>query len=114
MNYIVICIDVGGYGKSSESGVFIRSELGKRLKEEALSIPGPTLLGNTLPLPHVIVGDEALTLKKYLMRPYPGNVTKDDETKTIIITVYPELDASWKMFSAYLHKSFEYSMHELI
>lgn len=31
-------------------------------------------------LPHVIVGDEALTLKKYLMRPYPGNVTKDDET----------------------------------
>ena len=30
---------------------------------------------------YVIVGDEALSLKTYLLRPYPGSQTSDDDQK---------------------------------
>ena len=31
------------------------------------------------PMPHVIVGDEALPLKTYLLRPYPGKNLGEDQ-----------------------------------
>ena len=35
------------------------------------------------PLPFVIVGDEVFPLKKYLLRPYPGVSSRNDESKQI-------------------------------
>lgn len=82
--YSFIAIDVGGYGKSSDGGLFSHSGLGKLLDSGSLNIPEPVPLPDTFrALPFVIVGDEAFPLKNYLLRPYPGNTAKDDETKHI-------------------------------
>jgi hypothetical protein len=72
-NYKFTIIDVGGYGKTSDGGLFTRSILGKSLEANMLNIPNSKLPPNSEePLPFVVVGDEAVPLKKYLLRPYPG------------------------------------------
>lgn len=77
-------IDVGGYGKSSDGGLFTRSILGKSLEANTLNIPNSKPPPNSEePLPFVIVGDEAFPLKRYLIRPYPGFTARNDESKQI-------------------------------
>lgn len=79
-NYNFIALDVGSYGKNSDGGIFANSNLGKRLQQGTLGIPGNSLLpGTSIETPHVIVGDEAFPLKTYLMRPYPGQNLNDDK-----------------------------------
>ena len=83
-NYKFTIIDVGGYGKSSDGGLFTRSTLGKSLEANTHNIPNskpPPKSEN--PLPFVIVGDEAFPLKKYLLRPCPGVSARNDESKQI-------------------------------
>lgn len=77
--YNFIAIDVGAYGKNSDGGILVNSNLGKSLENDALNVPkSKTLPGTDVELPMVIVGDEAFPLKTYLMRPYPGrNLTND-------------------------------------
>ncbi|XP_047115635.1 protein ALP1-like [Schistocerca piceifrons] len=77
--YNFIAIDVGAYGKNSDGGILVNSNLGKSLENNTLSVPkSKTLPGTDVELPMVIVGDEAFPLKTYLMRPYPGtNLTND-------------------------------------
>ena len=75
---------IGGYGKSSDGGLFTKSILGKSLEANTLNIsnskPPPN---NEEPLPLVIVGDKAFTLKKYLVQPYPGVSARNNESKQI-------------------------------
>lgn len=79
-NYNFIAVDVGACGKNSDGGIFANSNLGKRLQQGTLGIPGNSSLpGTSIATPHVIVGDEAFPLKTYLMRPYPGNSLNDDK-----------------------------------
>ena len=63
-NYKFTIIDLGGYGKSSDGGLFTRSILGKSLEANTLNIlnskPPPN---SEEPLPFVIVGDEAFPLR---------------------------------------------------
>jgi hypothetical protein len=67
-NYKFTVIDVGGYGKSSDGGLFARSTLGKSLEANTLNIPNSkTPPKSEKPLPFVIVGDEAFPLKRYLL-----------------------------------------------
>ena len=83
-NYKFTIIDVGGYAKSSDGGLFTRSILGKSLELNTLNIPNSKPPPNIEePLPFVIVGDEAFPLKKYLLRPYPGFSARNDESKQI-------------------------------
>ena len=80
--YCFTLIDVGAYGWNSDAEVLKESNLGKLLVSGGLHIPpdsplaGAEELGN---LPHVIVGDEAFRLRRYLMRPYPGRNNPEDE-----------------------------------
>jgi len=75
--------DIGSYGRNSDGGIFAHSELGKYL-ETHLGIPEyKQLPGTSCIAPHVIVGDEAVPLKTYLMRPYPGSQSKGDNEKSI-------------------------------
>jgi len=69
-NYKITIIDVGGYDKSSDGGLFTSSILGKSLEAITLNIPNSKPPPNSEePLPFVIVDDETFPLKKYLLRP---------------------------------------------
>lgn len=83
-NYRFIWIDVGSYGKNSDSGIFSTSSLCKNLEENKLNVPNDAPLpGTDIHAPYVIVADEAFPLKRNLMRPYPGSQTEHDEHKRI-------------------------------
>uniref|UniRef100_A0A8C5LW04 DDE Tnp4 domain-containing protein n=1 Tax=Leptobrachium leishanense TaxID=445787 RepID=A0A8C5LW04_9ANUR len=60
-NYYFVCVDVGSYGRESDS------TLG------TLNIPRPTPLpGTDVAVPYAFVGDEAFSLSTHLLRPYSG------------------------------------------
>lgn len=83
-DYRFIAVDVGAYGKNSDSGIFSNSSLGKALNEGRFNIPADKPLpGTDDPVPHVIVGDEAFPLQRNIMRPYPGSQLDNDESKRI-------------------------------
>jgi hypothetical protein len=69
-NKKIICVDVGQYGRVSDSSVYSNSTIGKRLTRLNMGIPPDEDLARRN-LSYVIVGDEAFPLKKYLMRLYP-------------------------------------------
>lgn len=83
-HYRFIAVDIGGYGKNSDGGLFANSKLGKALEKNKLNVPTDNALPNTQNvMPYVIVGDEAFPLKKYLLRPYPGSQILGDKSKRI-------------------------------
>lgn len=83
-HYRFIAVDVGGYGRNSDGGLFTISNLGKALEKNKLNVPKDNALPNTQTImPYVIVGDEAFPLKKYLLRPYPGSQIQEDRSKRI-------------------------------
>ena len=45
--------------------------IGYSLEEGTLNIPSPERIDNETLYPYVVVGDEAFSLKTYLMKPYP-------------------------------------------
>ncbi len=64
-------MDIGSYGKSSDSAVFNNSLPYEKLVENTMNIPDakPIFNNNTTCLPYVIVGDEAFGIMKHIMRP---------------------------------------------
>jgi hypothetical protein len=83
-SYKFTIIDVSGHGKSSDGGIFTRSILRKSLEVNTLNISdskSPPKSEESLPF--VIMGDEALHVKKYLLRPYPVVSALNDGSKQI-------------------------------
>lgn len=75
-----IVIDVGARGKQSDGGIFIATELYRRLENNEFNLPPEILLpGTTISVPPVLIGDEAFPLKTYLMRPFPSKKLTPDE-----------------------------------
>ncbi|CAH4034421.1 unnamed protein product [Pieris brassicae] len=73
-NYNFLYIDVGAYGKSSDSGVFKDTAFYTKLQNKTLNIPNAKpLTENGDNIPYVILGDEAFGLHENLMRPYGGH-----------------------------------------
>lgn len=76
--YKFICIDVGAYGKCSDSSVFKNSHFYEKLTNNDLDMPSKRPITETgVPLPFVIVGDEAFSLSENIMRPYAGRNLTD-------------------------------------
>lgn len=72
-DYNFTTIDVGGYGKQSDGGIFMGSTLGKKLASRSLNVCEDRKLPRTdRTMPCFFVGDEAFPLSTYLMRPYSG------------------------------------------
>lgn len=70
--YKFLSVDVGAYGRQSDSGVFSESNLYQHIETGFFPFPKPRQIhGTTLTLPYVILGDQEYPLKEYLMRPYP-------------------------------------------
>lgn len=69
--YNFLCIDVGGYGKNSDGGIFENSVMGRQFCNGTMNIPhNKPLPGYNVHTSHVLVGDEAFALKTYLMKPF--------------------------------------------
>ena len=72
-NYRFVYVSVGSAGRESDGSIFRSLDLGRRLEDGSLQLPGPKALpGTVTKLPHVIVADEAFPLLPNVMRPYPG------------------------------------------
>nr|XP_022909001.1 protein ALP1-like isoform X2 [Onthophagus taurus] len=79
-NYKFVCIDVGGYGKQSDGGTFASSTLSQQLEHGSLLPENRKLPNSDVVLPHVLLGDDAYPLKKYLMKPYSKrNLSREEE-----------------------------------
>lgn len=71
-NYKYVFVDVGGYGKDSDGGVFSASKLNKYLESNSIEFPAETHLPNSnIKAPYIFIGDEGFPLRPYLMRPFP-------------------------------------------
>ncbi|CAH2011114.1 unnamed protein product [Acanthoscelides obtectus] len=80
--YKFICVDIGGFGKNSDGGIFEASTMGQRFEAGLMHIPeDKPLPGQREPCPHVLIGDEGFALKPYLMRPLPYRQSKADARK---------------------------------
>lgn len=81
-NYKFIVVDIGSYGKEGDSGIFLKSELGKQILGGTFRFPEDSALpGSNIIVPHVIVGDEAFRLHKHIMKPYSRKAGKEDNSK---------------------------------
>lgn len=72
-NYLFTFVDIGAYGKESDSTVFKNSALYDAIKNNTLQLPTAKPISESFntPLPYVIVADEAFALSGHVMRPYP-------------------------------------------
>jgi len=66
-----IYVDIGAYGRTSDGGVYNNSSLAAAVENGELHLPpSSTIPGTDRDMPYVIVGDDAFTLKPYLLKPY--------------------------------------------
>ncbi|XP_018407677.1 PREDICTED: uncharacterized protein LOC108783575 [Cyphomyrmex costatus] len=71
--YRFLFVDIGRNGRMHDASVFRESSLATQLYSETLNLPLPSPLpGYDIPLPYVIVADDAFPLKVHIMKPYPG------------------------------------------
>ncbi|PNF30998.1 hypothetical protein B7P43_G02093, partial [Cryptotermes secundus] len=72
-SYRFIYVDVGSFGKDSDSTIFKNSTLWKQVELALLKIPRPKELpGSNGAVPFAFVGDEPFALSMHLLRPYSG------------------------------------------
>ncbi|GFT50098.1 DDE Tnp4 domain-containing protein [Trichonephila clavipes] len=77
-------VDVGSYGREGDAGIYLKSEIGRRIKNNTFNVPPPKALpGTDTVIPHVIVGNEAFALHQNLMKPYPRQQSLHDASKAI-------------------------------
>lgn len=109
-NYRFLLIDVGSFGRNSDSGIFSRCRLGRKIKNNGLSFPEPDPLPNyaaSTKVPYVVVGDEAFPLLQNLLRPYPGKENSLDKqlfnyrlsrSRRVVENAFGILAARWRVF----------------
>ena len=69
--YKFLWVDVGANGSSSDCAVFSNSDLKAALDADDLGLPtADELPGNDVPVPYFMVGDDAFSLKTYMMKPF--------------------------------------------
>uniref|UniRef100_A0A6P7GZA0 Uncharacterized protein LOC114348358 n=1 Tax=Diabrotica virgifera virgifera TaxID=50390 RepID=A0A6P7GZA0_DIAVI len=82
--YMFVAIDVGSYGREENARIFSKSVIKRKINNGNFNIPSPSNIPDTnIIQPHVILGDEAFSLTKTMMKPYPQNQTTHDETKAV-------------------------------
>lgn len=79
-----LSIDVGAYGRQSDSGILGNSPLHEKLQDRNIMpddkpLPYSENLVPPTPVPHVILGDQGYPLKPYLLKPYTRQSATEDE-----------------------------------
>ncbi|KAJ4939774.1 hypothetical protein JOQ06_029210, partial [Pogonophryne albipinna] len=107
--YLFRVVDVGGFGKSSDSGSLRNSAFGESLRDGSLQLPPDTVIPGAErlgPLPHVFVGDEAFPLLDNLLRPFPGRqLTRErrmfnyrlSRARLVLECTFGILSSQWRM-----------------
>lgn len=81
-DYKFVCVDIGGYGRNSDGGIFESSSMGQGFENRTMNVPtDKPLPGQVHGTPYVFLGDEAFALKPYLMRPFPYHQSRQDPLK---------------------------------
>lgn len=82
-HYKFTYIDVGSYGKDSDSTIFENSSFYQLLKSgRDLNLPAPKPLpGFQLTTPHVFIADGGFKLETFLMRPFTRDAAMNDNDK---------------------------------
>jgi len=76
-NYNFLYADIGYQGRISDVGAFRNTTLFKKIENNEFFLPADQpLLTKTLPMPFVIVADDAFTLSTNIMKSYPGPYDK--------------------------------------
>ncbi|GBN21198.1 hypothetical protein AVEN_214321-1 [Araneus ventricosus] len=78
-DYKFTYIDVGSYGKSSDSGIFKNSALYDQLSKGSLDIPAASPLEGGKLFPYVILADQGFAMSENLIRPYGGKGLSDEK-----------------------------------
>ncbi|XP_063925016.1 uncharacterized protein LOC135138913 isoform X2 [Zophobas morio] len=109
-DYKFLCVDIGGFGKNSDSGIFEASNMGMKCELGQMNFPqDKNLPGQTEPCPHVFIGDEAFALRPYLMRPFPyrqsrSNIRKEKyntrlcRARRVVENAFGILAQKWRIF----------------
>lgn len=79
--YKFIMVDIGSYGRHSDSGIFENSLFYNEYIKGKSLLPPKALPGTTELVPHVLIGDEGFGLQTYLMRPFPKTAVLHDARK---------------------------------
>ncbi|OXA55232.1 protein ALP1-like [Folsomia candida] len=105
-DYQFTAVDIGSSGSQSDGGVFARSPLGASFESGTLGLPPPKAVGEKL-LPHVILSDDAFSLKPNLMKPYPGKFLPANQrifnyrmsrARMTVENSFGILSARWRIF----------------
>lgn len=76
-DYNFIFVDIGCQGRISDGGVFRNCQLYTKIEDNDLNLPRPSpLIGRTLKIPFVFLGDAAFPLSEHIMKPYAGQHPK--------------------------------------
>lgn len=78
-NYKFVYVDIGSFGKDSDSTIFKNSTFWNLLQKNELNIPESCpILNTSINADYVFVEDEAFGLSQHVLRPYGGrNLTKN-------------------------------------
>ncbi|CAK9292462.1 unnamed protein product [Gordionus sp. m RMFG-2023] len=75
-----ITVDVGSFGSESDGGVFANFKIYKMIENGEIQLhPSKRLPNSSLIFPHFFVTDDAYPLKSYILKPYKGILTPQQE-----------------------------------
>uniref|UniRef100_A0A182F8H5 DDE Tnp4 domain-containing protein n=1 Tax=Anopheles albimanus TaxID=7167 RepID=A0A182F8H5_ANOAL len=108
-NYKFIIVDIGAYGRESDSTIFRESNFYAQYIATNQLPPPKMLPGTYNSVPHVLVGDEGFALQPQLMRPYPRATIVTDSRKKlynaqlsrarrVVENVFGILTMKWRVF----------------
>lgn len=82
--YKFLAVDIGSYGKEGDSGIFVKSTMGKQIYSNRFCFPPENVVqGTQTNLPYVIVGDEAFRLHPNIMKPYNRIQARESFDKSV-------------------------------
>lgn len=118
-DYCFTYIDVGAYGKESDSNIFKNSHFYNLLENNNLNIPEASTVEDLRgEIPYVFVADEAFSLSQETLRPYSGNQLTDKKkifnyrrcrARRYIECTLGILAKKWRIFHKPLNVSIEFA-----